>query len=71
MAQDETHYTALITLETHEAFILQRFSYSIETGVQQYGAIHDPQPVTYLEGRGEMNPDGFSIGDTRFEPQRC
>jgi hypothetical protein len=67
MAPGESRSTTLLTLETGEAFMLQHFSFTIKTGVQQYGALYDPQPMTQLEGRGEINPDVFSIGETRFE----
>jgi hypothetical protein len=68
MTQDTPSYTALLTLETAEAFILKHFSFTIETGVQQYAALHNTKPVTYLEGKGEINPDVFALGDTMYEP---
>src|SRR6266702_1046176 len=68
MAQDAPSYTALLTLETDEAYILKHFSFTLETGVEQYAASHNPQPVILLEGRGEISSDVFSVGDTMYEP---
>src|SRR6266568_8893844 len=67
MAQDAPCYTALLTLETDEAYILKHFSFTLETGVEQYAASHNPQPVILLEGRGAISPDVFAVGDSMYE----